>query len=464
MSEPPRDPNRSMLWGRAIAEELARSGVEAVCIAPGSRSAPLAIAMADQPALRCIVHLDERSAGFYALGIARASRRPVALLCTSGTAAANFLPAVVEAYQARVPLVVLTADRPPELRGVGAPQTIDQVRLFGAHVLAYAELPAPEPRAELLRALRAAVGRLIWQSCGPPCGPVHLNVPLRDPLDLREVPGDVPAELGEADPVAVFGRGDEPFLQPLRGIDRPCRAEAIHVAEAIRSAACGLIVVGPQQLDPVSAKMIAALARASGYPILADAASQLRWGTPSGTLVLGAYDAFLRSQRFREAHPPELILRFGDPPTSKVLTQYLQANRDVRQILVDPDGRLADPTLSGVEALRVEVPWLCGGAASLLDTPVADGKFVAGFVRAEARARHALDAAAKGEWFEAGLVAELSAALPERALLFAGNSMPIRELDAFLPVRQDAALDVLANRGANGIDGLVSTALGAMAA
>jgi 2-succinyl-5-enolpyruvyl-6-hydroxy-3-cyclohexene-1-carboxylate synthase len=457
------DPNRNLLWCRALAEELSRAGVREVCVSPGSRSAPLAIALAEERALRMHVHLDERSAGYFALGLARAGGRPSAVVCTSGTAAANLLPAVVEAYHARVPLLVVTADRPPELRNCAAPQTIDQARLYGTHALEFAELPLPEPQPGILRALRATVCRLVHRATGRPPGPVHLNVPLREPLDPREVPGDVPADLPERDPIAFWGRTDGPFVKLTRAEAPEAGEAAERLLESISNAGRGLIVAGPQLPTSGLGEAILGLGRATGYPILADPLSQLRAGAPSGSGVLGAYDAFLRSRRLLAESPPELVLRFGAPPTSKALNLALQGWNGTSQILVDPAGGVADPNHTGAEIVQADPAALCRTVAGALRSPPADPKFYAALHRAEVRARAALGAAAQEDWFEAGVVSSMAEALPAGSLLFAGNSMPVRELDAFLSV-QERPLEVHANRGANGIDGVVSTALGALAA
>lgn len=458
------DPNRNLLWSRALAEELARCGVRVVALAPGSRSGPLALACAETPGLRVFVHLDERAAAYFALGAARAGRAPAAVVTTSGTAAANLLPAAVEACYGRVPLVLLTADRPPELRGCGAPQTIHQVNLFGAHVRAAAELPVPEAHGPLLRALRATVCRMVAAATGDAPGPVHLNVPFREPLDPRPVPGDVPADLPTRDPLAFHGRPAEPFARCEAAAGADAGAAAGRLAARIRAAARGLLVVGPEDRTPDLCAGVAALARATGYPVLADPCSPLRAGAPEGIHVLAAYDAFLRSDRFAAGHPPDLVVRLGAPPTSKSLTRYLERHLDTGHVLVDAAGAIEDPSHLGPEVLRADPAALGHAVADALTAPVADARFVADFTRAETRARAALDAAAQaGPWFEAGLVRLLDAALPAGTLLYAGSSMPIRELDSFLAARP-RPLRILANRGANGIDGVVASALGATAA
>src|SRR6056297_84733 len=213
----PPAPNRNTLWARTLVAELAAAGVEGVCIAPGSRSTPLTVAFAEHPDIRVFSHLDERSAAFFALGRAKRTGKPTPLVCTSGTAAANFHPAVIEANQARVPMLVLTADRPPELRDSGANQTIDQQKLYGDAVRWYADLPEPEPEARKLRSFRTTAARALAESTGTPPGPVHLNVPFRKPLEPVEVPGDVPEDLADEAPLAAEGRagsdGNRPFVR-----------------------------------------------------------------------------------------------------------------------------------------------------------------------------------------------------------------------------------------------------------
>lgn len=458
------DPNRNALAARAIAEELARAGVREVAIAPGSRSGPLALALAAAPDLRASVHLDERSAAFFALGAAKASGRPAAVLTTSGTAVANLLPAAVEAFHARVPLVLLTADRPPELQACGAPQTIDQTKIFGAFVRASAALGPPEPTGSALRALRATVSRLVEAASWPTPGPVHLNLPFREPLDPRPVAGDVPPDLEARDPLAVRGRPDgAPFHRPLRDVPSGGGPAVEHLAALLAERPRALIVAGPDAGDDAAA--ILALARAAGAPVLADPLSALRRAAdvPDGAVLCASYDAFLRSDRLADSLAPDVVIRFGAPPVSKPLTRFLERHSArTRSVLVSAAPGIEDPQHAGADVLRADPAALARAvAAKLPATPPSD--FAAALARAEACARTTIDAAAAGPWFEAGLVRAIDRALPEGAILFAGNSMPIRELDAFLPARPRGPR-VLANRGASGIDGVVSSALGAVRA
>lgn len=461
----PLPANRNAAFAGALLDELARSGVQHVCVSPGSRSTPLAIAAAATPGLRVWTHVDERAAAFFALGIAKATRTPAALVCTSGTAAANFLPAVVEACQARVPLVALTADRPPELRDWGAAQTIDQVRLFGSHVRWFTELPLPEPDAGLLRHVRATAARAVALAAGPPAGPVHLNVPYREPLAPAPVAADRAALAALDDAVAREGRDGAPFLRVAAPARAPEPELVRELAAAVRRCPDGVLLAGPDDRDPAVAAAATRLARAAGWPLLADGASPLRRGPHvADALVCGAHDSFLRSERFAAGHPPALVLRLGAPPTSRAAALWLDA---AELWLADPDDGFADPTRRAARLLRADPTALCHALAAELErTPPPDRPpaWLRDFATAERRAQATLERAiaAAPALFAPAVVRALAGALPEGAALFASNSMPIRDVEAFLPPAAKR-LRVLASRGANGIDGIPSTALGAAA-
>ncbi|MFB6073445.1 MAG: 2-succinyl-5-enolpyruvyl-6-hydroxy-3-cyclohexene-1-carboxylic-acid synthase, partial [Haloarculaceae archaeon] len=269
-------PNRNTLWGEVILEELAAAGVDAVVVAPGSRSTPLTVAAARSD-LRVYSHLDERSAAYFALGRARRTGRPVPLICTSGTAAANFHPAVVEASQSRVPMVLLTADRPPELQDSGANQTVDQEKLYGDAVRTYRTLPEPAPEPRRLRSLRTTVARAMATATGTPAGPVHLNAPFAKPLEPTEVSGDVPADLPERAPLGAAGR-DGPFVRTTVGRPTLDDDAVADLAAALSAADRGLLVVGPANAPTPARDALAALAEATGFPVLADPLSGVRFG------------------------------------------------------------------------------------------------------------------------------------------------------------------------------------------
>ncbi len=450
----------------AFVDELARSGVRHVCIAPGSRSTPLALTIARHPSLRSWVHVDERSAAFFALGMARVLGAPVALLCTSGTAAANFLPAVVEAHRSRVPLLVLTADRPPELRDVGAAQTIDQNRLYGVHAKWFVEVALPEASADMLRYARTLACRAAATAAATPAGAVHLNFPFREPL--VPVAPDVPPAMSDADALAWRGRpGDEPWVSVADGAAAIDSQTVELLAARLRAARAPLIVCGPQ-FDAALAAPLGRLARALGAPLLADPLSQARWGAHDRCAVIDRYDAVLRGTAAASALVPDVVVRIGGLPTSKPLLQYLQRHSATRQIVVAATG-WPDPTLLAAEMVHADPRALCELLVDRLTvagaTPRADPAWLAKWRTIDAAADAALKTyvAAVDETFEGRALAEVAALVPANGTLFVSSSMPVRDLDAF--ARGDARpLRVLANRGANGIDGVVSTALGAAAA
>jgi 2-succinyl-5-enolpyruvyl-6-hydroxy-3-cyclohexene-1-carboxylate synthase len=384
----------------------------------------------------------------------------VALVCTSGTAAANFLPAVVEAHHARVGLVVLTADRPHELRGWGAQKTIDQAQLYGARVRFFADVPAPgaglaaERHARMLGARAAAV------AAGPPAGPVHLNLAFREPLEPP--PGE---------PAGAWLDG-EPTLPALRHLAAPRAPGADLVAqleEWLRAARRGVIACGPLDASPDLAESVAELGRLLGWPVLADALSGLRSGTHAEQApLLGAGDALLRAPSFAAHHAPDLVLRLGAPPTSKAFGAWLAAHAGARLVLVDPDGAWSDPQHRAEAVVEADPLLLTAALVRRLRAQpprAAESAWLRSFLDAEEKAQRAIDAvlAQEAALFGPRVVRELAAALPDGAALFVSNSMAVRDADGFLPV-STRRLRVLANRGANGIDGILSTALGVCAA
>ena len=446
----------------AFVDELARSGVAHVCLAPGSRSTPLALLFREHPAFRVWTHLDERSAAFFALGIAKALREPAAVLSTSGTAAVNFAPAVVEAYYARVPLLVLTADRPPELRGVGANQTIDQVRLYGPHVKWSVEMMPPEVSPEVLRYARTVACRAAAAARADAAGPVHVNFPFREPL--------IPTGGGPAagrDGTRSLADERTPYVGVTSAPRRPEPAELASLAGELRSTSRGLIVCGPQDAPDFPAAVMR-LADELGFPVLADALSQVRCGPHHGPLVIDSYDAFLRDESASSALVPEVVLRFGATPTSKALLLYLQRCAASRQVLVSAGG-WSDPTLTVGEALEADPRSLCGALLEALRaSPPRPGlpafDWLSRWQRAaeQTRASTQRRLAEEPGLSEPGVFVHLADLLPAGATLFAGNSMPVRDLDACVP-GSARPVRFLANRGASGIDGVVSTALGASA-
>jgi 2-succinyl-5-enolpyruvyl-6-hydroxy-3-cyclohexene-1-carboxylate synthase len=457
-------PNRAYAFSAALFEELARAGVRHVCVCPGSRSTPLAVAATRQGALRCWSQLDERSAAFFALGLAKATRAPVALVCTSGTAAANFHPAVIEAHHARVPLLLLTADRPPELRDWGAGQTIDQLRLYGTAVRWFAEAPVPEPGEAALRYARTLASRAVATAAGQPPGPVHLNLPFREPLEPVALPDD---RLADLEPLAAEGRGDVAYARTQAGAAPPAAELVTSLARRLRDSERGVVACGPLDATPAAARAIARLAGALGWPLLAEPTSQLRRAGfgKHATLVAGS-DLFLRDPATAARLAPDCVLRFGDTPTSKAFRLWIERQRPRQLLLVDPDGVWHEPSHLASDVLRADPEALCEALSRRLgEGPATPSAWLREFLEVERRTQGAVDAALAEEDALLGprAVRELGAALPEGALLYVSNSLPVRDLDAFLPPGPQA-LRVLCNRGANGIDGMVSSALGAAAA
>jgi len=444
---------------RAIAQELVEAGVTDVIVCPGSRSTPLALATRAHPGLRVRMLLDERSAGFFALGLARASRRPVAVVVTSGTAVAELLPAVVEASLARVPLVLLTADRPPELRDRGAPQTIDQAGIFGGHVRWSNELPLLDGAPETRRHIRSVIGRAVATARGGPAGPVHLNVGFREPL--------IPTEgLGPLGPVDGEREGSFTAVVPGRAtLDlETIRDLAARLATVDR----GLIVAGPHD-DPELPATLGRLAAATGYPIVADPLSGVRCGPHDRSFVLTHADHLVRPGPWRDAHIPDLVIRFGATTTSKPMLTLLEVTAPA-QIVVDGDRGWSDPAIIPTTFVQADATATAIALADVV-APSRDGRTDAwarawcDADRAADRALHAwlADVEARGERFEGLPFAVLGELLPDGALLWAGNSMPVRDMDDWL-AGSAHAIRPLSNRGANGIDGVVSTALGSAAA
>jgi 2-succinyl-5-enolpyruvyl-6-hydroxy-3-cyclohexene-1-carboxylate synthase len=448
---------------RAFVDELVLAGVREAIVCPGSRSTPLALALRTATDLRVRVLLDERSAAFFALGVARTARRPVVILATSGTAVAEFGPAVIEARLARVPLVVLTADRPPELRDRGAPQTIDQDHLYGRAAKWYAELPLFDGEAITAAHVRSVAGRAVATAVAGPAGPVHLNVPFREPLlpDASLVPGR--AQVSEASSPAA-----KPFTSavPGRAILEPAALAAL--ADRIERVERGLIVAGPDD-DPALPPALAALAGVTGFPIVADPLSGLRAGAHDRSMVVVRGDQLVRPGPWIEAHEPELVIRTGAMPTSAALTNLIGRARP-ELIVLDGDGGWRESALVPATFVHADAASTADALAGQLGTArstaggSADGSatgWAGAWLEADVAAARAMDAWLRelDEPFEGAPFAALATSLPDGAILWAGNSMPVRDLDAWLPSTA-RALVLRSNRGANGIDGVVSTALG----
>jgi 2-succinyl-5-enolpyruvyl-6-hydroxy-3-cyclohexene-1-carboxylate synthase len=439
--------NRTYAPLQAFVEELYRCGMRHAVTSPGSRNAPLALTLAAQEGVEPVSVIDERSAGFVALGMAKASGRPVAVTCTSGTAAANLHPAVAEAHEARVPLIVLTADRPPELREVGAGQAIDQIKLYGTAAKWFVEVGTHDPSRETAIHHRALACRAYWTAASGRPGPVHLNFPLREPL------APSPEEL---DPADWAGRPDgRPWTEVREHASAPHSDDVHAVAERIAAEPRGVIVCGPAHEDVADAA--ARLAAQTGWPLLAEPTSGVRCGAHDRSHAIAHYDVLLRIDDFVAGHRPELVLRVGDMPTSKPLRAVVAESS---QIVLDPHGAWHEPTRNAQTVLHAAAgPTLDAVAAAL---EVRSGERDDGWLEGWRSGDRAVAAAvgAAPDDFEGKVLAGIEPELPDDAVVWVSSSMPIRDVEAYFP-QSPKRIRFLANRGANGIDGVVSSALGA---
>jgi 2-succinyl-5-enolpyruvyl-6-hydroxy-3-cyclohexene-1-carboxylate synthase len=442
--------NKSLtLYAASFVDELTKAGVRDAVISPGSRSTPMAMLMAEHPDINIHILIDERSAGFFALGLAKMQQRPVALLCTSGTAAANYFPAVVEAFYSRVPLLVLTADRPHELRDVGAPQAIDQLHLFGRYAKWFADMAIPEHTAELLQYGRTMAARAAGKAISSPSGPVHLNFPFREPL--------IPDLESEDLWTSLNARPKQ--VQVTAGSSIIDAGDVLRIADLLSQEKKGLIICGELH-DPDFAEAAVQLSSVLKYPILADPLSHLRTGAHNQSSVIECYDAFMKDEYITDRLMPEIIIRFGAMPVSKPLFLFLKRTEDIRQIVVDGQGGWREPTLMAAEMIECKESWLCHELIRQVKTQE-DTDWLQSWQKVNLVSRELLGSAEDkgGDLFEGNVFRELQHALPQKCQVIAGNSMPIRDLDNYF-LNTDKDIAVYANRGANGIDGIVSTALG----
>ena len=434
------------LWAELIASTLADAGVRVCVVSPGSRSTPLVAALATDGRLELPTIIDERAAAFYALGVARATGEPAALVCTSGTAAAHYLPALIEASYANVPLVAITADRPPELQHCGASQTIDQVDMYGAFVRGAFDLGAPEGSPLALRAVRRKTIQAIARAKGPVAGPVHINVPLRKPLEPSAPTTDADRALAKV--VAELRKEPVVAGAPRLAADEPSLAE---LAAAIAAEPRGVVVAGALPASFRGREHVLALCRRAGYPLLAEAGSQLRFGARTGITCVDHADLLLGSPL---VPMPKLIVQLGAEP---VATSWPALAGVPRWVLAeswrDPDSQA-----------RVVLGDVADSLARLTATPSAvaerpNGDWLAGWATSEQRARGAIDRALAAHPRSEGAVVRAVVQAAGAATLQLGNSLPIRVVD--LVASAPHPRTVLTQRGAAGIDGLIASAAGA---
>lgn len=426
-----------------MTEALSSGGIKAVVISPGSRSTPLAYAFASNENCKVYMQIDERSAGYFALGLAKATGEPVALLCTSGTAASNYYPAITEAHYARIPLVVITADRPHELREVGAPQAIDQVRMYSNHVKYSVDFPLAEDNRNLDTFIERHIQRALSVGLSAPVGPVHLNVPFREPLQIDFTMETSPTT----------------FKKHIQSTDRLDPFGKSELRELLQEADKGLLVVGeiPIGMDKAA---FWKFAKALNWPVLCDPLSNLRSEVPEDCLLLciDNYDAMLKSESFAEQVQPDLIIRFGAQPVSKSLAMYVKKIRPTTVVLVDESPEFRDSIGVTTHHIQAAPEAVFQVIVNKPTTPYCKLWLHANEVTSSIVKKHSEGATDEGAYIQT-----MFQHLPNAVDLISGNSMPIRDVDTFFG-KTDRDITVFTNRGANGIDGIVSTALGIQAA
>ena len=453
----PENPNA--IWAGAFLDEMARSGVEVVCVAPGSRSTPLVLAAVADGRFRLVSVVDERSAGYFALGVGKGSGKPAAVITTSGTAGANLYPAVIEASQGEVPLLILTADRPHRLRDSDANQAVDQIRFFGPYARAFFDVSLPRVGDRELKHLRAQACRAVALAEGPPPGPVHMNFPFEKPLEPSGKELGIEPDVSQ---LALKGReGEEPFTRTSSTRLSVPEDEIRRHADLVSRAARGLIVAGPIHGLHEVAEAVRALGAVTGFPVLADPLSGARFGAPKGAQIVSGYDLFLRSPPARAALDPDLILRVGASPTSAALLDFLREREGVTQVVVDGGHRWKDHLASAHEYIRADPAEFLSALAGRVTSGL-DPRWPDTWSKAGDRVREILGAEGGDELEEGWIVRGVVEALPEGASLVVANSMPVRDLDAHVEPSAKV-LRVFGNRGASGIDGFVSTAIGVAA-
>jgi 2-succinyl-5-enolpyruvyl-6-hydroxy-3-cyclohexene-1-carboxylate synthase len=444
--------NVNLLHAMTLLRELHERGVRRVVISPGSRSTPLAYAALSHDRLQTFTLTDERSAGFFALGLSKADHSPAVLICTSGTAAANYFPAVIEASQADVPLIVLTADRPANLRGSGAPQTINQVNLYGGYPRFFADLPAAHSAVAHIRTIRKIAADAYQAATDFPAGPVHLNIPFAEPL--------APIAQDEESVATVWEQAwRDPIPLHIAKTRVLSPTEFATISEIVRGAFCGLIVAGPDAARSLAdAEALFHLSRKLGWPILADVASGLRFFSPP---VVPYYDIFLREESLTSL-APDVVLAFGAHPVSKVLQNYLQQHASAHTIRVRTHHLPQDPFRLARTFVDTDVRTFCEALAGEIYAS-RDSLLLDPFQRAASCIRTAREGAPPAELCEASFVLSALRTLPDNSQLVLANSLSVRYADT-LCAAEGRACAVFSMRGANGIDGTLSHAAGIAAA
>lgn len=444
--------NTNSLWASVAVETLSRLGLQTAILCPGSRSTPLTFAFANHPQIEALPILDERSAAFFALGCAKRQHRPVAIVCTSGTAGANFYPAIIEAYESGVPLLVFTADRPPEMRDCASGQTIDQIKLYGGFVKRFIEMAVPIAEQPMLRYLRQTLVSGWGSAIAPHPGPIHFNCPFRDPLPpIANSSTDTVRTTFNADSFFSSVSPSTPTAEQPLSLPREWLAKWQEYEK-------GLIIAGPASpADPYAyCQSVSALSQALGWPVLAEGLSPLRNYSSLNPFLVSTYDLILRQSEHSERLVPEAVIQLGPLPTSKVLRQWLQTHQPQRWVIGAQHN--LDPLHGPTKHIATDI-----ATVNFPDSVVSSSNSIyrqqwqslenqiSQVIRAKLTAETAL--------LESKVVWLLSQHLPEQTPLFVANSMPVRDIEYFwLPNSRE--IQPVFSRGANGIDGTLSTAMG----
>lgn len=446
--------NRNSLWSEIFVKELADNGVKYACISPGSRNTPLTLAFSSNKDIKTHILVDERSNGFFALGLARASKTPVALVCTSGTAVAEFYPAIVEAFQQNIPLIVCTADRPPELQDCGANQTIHQNNIYKNHIFWFNNAGLPGVTKKKLEHIKSLAQKAFNESKA--MGPVHINFPFRKPLEpfifTDEVDEDLLGDLS-LNTTEEEIRENAPFKESL--IDT--------IFEKLKQTPRCIILSGPDEPRDSFKCSLQHMASIFSLPILADGASELRYGSQDKDNVFINFEGFLRSKEFSKKIEPGLILHFGRTMTSKGIEIFLE-NTSSEYYIINERGSLFDPFGKTTGVLAMEAEDFLNEIIKRAEAENfrrQDSEWIKLFRTAELRAEELKsEVILKAQFpFEGRIFTETMSMMPNDSNIMISNSMPIRDLDYFAP-KLNSSVTVFNNRGASGIDGITSTALG----
>ncbi|MEW6196535.1 MAG: 2-succinyl-5-enolpyruvyl-6-hydroxy-3-cyclohexene-1-carboxylic-acid synthase [Bacteroidota bacterium] len=443
--------NRNTVWCDLFVEELYRNGVRHVCISPGSRSTPLTLAFAKHHGIKSYVIVDERSSGFFALGIAKETKSPVAIVTTSGTAVAEIYPAIIEAYYQRIPLIICTADRPPHLRKRGANQTINQVNIYKNHIRFFNDLGLPDITRNAFKNFKKKIYDGLCVALKDNIGPIHYNFPFEKPFEP-----DTPTDKIDVELLNKFSNLD--FQKPKNKTRISDSYEISRIADLISKKEKGIILCGYKVYDPTLVKMIDRLSHHTGYPIIADGSSSLRFGTHTKERIINNFPAMVRSKQFIANYSPEVIIQFGGPPTSNVVLDYFKNSKAVK-IIVNKFGDKNDPSLTAKFFHKIDELEFC---TPIMRLKIKRSKlWQNGFQELdktiEREKKSFLEKAVPN--FEGLIVKSLIDNLPDDCNLMVSNSLPIRDLD-FFASSINKKINLFVNRGASGIDGINSTALG----